>query len=184
VYNRFKGITFIREVNFLTDIREAELPGLGKKYQLNLETGEQVVVIIHDDGKRDIFYFSDEGDDPLASVTLSDQESRQLGSIIGGAFYKPRGLERLDTAISDLRIEWFKVKEKSEIAGKSIGELGLRKNHGIIIISVMEDKGKGQKQVMHINPGPNYSFQPGHTVIAAGKSIKMKTFEKMFGGAG
>lgn len=74
----------------MTLIREAELPGLGKKYQLDLENDSQVVVIIHDDGKRDIFYFSEDGDEPLASVTLSDQESRQLGSIIGGSFYQPR----------------------------------------------------------------------------------------------
>ncbi len=29
----------------MATIREAELPGIGKKYQLNLEDGEQVVVI-------------------------------------------------------------------------------------------------------------------------------------------
>lgn len=165
----------------MTVIREAELPGLGKKYQLNLENGEQIAVIIHDDGRREIYYFTEDADEPVASVTLSDQESRQLGSIIGGAFYQPRTLERLDTAISDLRIEWLKVGDGSEIAGKSIGELGLRKNHGIIIIAVMEDKGRGRKETIHINPGPSYIFQPGHTVIAAGRHDKMKIFEKMFG---
>ncbi len=165
----------------MTLIREAELPGLGKKFQLNLESGDQIVVVIHDDGTREVYHFADDCDEPLANITLSDQESRQLGSIIGGAFYQPRTLERLDTAVSDLRIEWLKVKEKSVIAGKSIGEMGLRKNHGIIIIAVMEDKGRGLKETIYINPGPGYAFQPGHTVIAAGKADKIKEFEKMFG---
>ncbi|MHB1041823.1 MAG: cation:proton antiporter regulatory subunit [Eubacteriales bacterium] len=164
----------------MATIREAELPGLGKKYQLSLEEGEQIVVIIHDDGTREIYYFAEDADEPLASVSLSDQESRQLGSIIGGSFYQPRTLERLDTAVSDLRIEWLKVRVKSEIAGKSIGEIGLRKNHGIIIIAVMEDKGKGRKETVSINPGPGYVFQAGHTVVAAGRSEKIKNFEKMF----
>jgi TrkA domain protein len=167
----------------MTLIREAELPGLGKKFQLNLENGDQVAVIIHDDGTRELYYFPRDGDDPLAAITLSDQESRQLGSIIGGSFYQPRTLERLDAAVSDLRIEWLKVSEKSGITGKSIGELGLRKNHGITIIAVLEDKGRGRKETIHINPGPGYVFESGHTVIAAGKSIKMKEFEKMFGGS-
>jgi len=166
----------------MTLIREAELPGLGKKFQLSLENGDQLSVIIHDDGTREVYYFTADGDDPLATVTLSDQESRQLGSIIGGAFYQPRTLERLDTAVSDLRIEWLKVKEKSDIAGKSIGDLGLRKNHGIVVIAVLEDKGGGRKETISINPGPGYIFQPGHTVIAAGKNSKMKEFEKMFEG--
>lgn len=165
----------------MTIIREAELPGLGKKYQLSLENGEQIVVIIHDDGMREIYHFSDDADEPLDSVTLSDQESRKLGSIIGGAFYQPKTLEKLDTAVADLRIEWLKVRNKSEIAGKSIGELGLRKNHKIIIIAVMDDKGRGCKEAMFINPGPSYVFEPGHTVIAAGKNDNMKAFEKMFG---
>lgn len=165
----------------MTTIREAELPGLGKKYQMLLENEEQIVVIIHDDGKREIYYFNEDSDDPVASVTLSDKESRQLGSIIGGAFYQPQTLDRLETAISDLRIEWLKVKGGSEIAGKSIGELGLRKNHRIIIIAALEDKGKGLKETVSINPGPSYVFQPGHTVIAAGRNDKMKEFEKMFG---
>ncbi|MCL6447355.1 MAG: cation:proton antiporter regulatory subunit [Armatimonadetes bacterium] len=168
----------------MTDIREAELPGLGKKYQLNLENGEQIAVIIHDDGTRDLYYFAGDDDDPVAAVSLTDQESRQLGSIIGGAFYKPRRLDRLDTAISGLRIEWLKVGARSEIAGKSIGDMGLRKNHGIIVIAVMEDKGGGLKEVVQINPGPGYVFQPGHTIIAAGRGDKMKAFEKMFEGAG
>lgn len=166
----------------MTLIREAELPGLGKKYQLNLENGDQVVVIIHDDGTREIYHFAEDGDEPLSTVLLSDQESRQLGSIIGGAFYQPRTLDRLDTAVSDLRIEWLKVRGDSDIAGKSIGEMGLRKNHGIIIIAVMEDKGGGRRETIHINPGPGYVFKPGHTVVAAGRIDKIRQFEKMFGG--
>jgi len=168
----------------VTVIREAELPGLGKKYQLSLENGEQIAVVIYDDGRREIYYFPEDADEPLASVTLSDQESRQLGSIIGGSFYQPRALERLDTAVSDLRIEWLKVREGSKIAGKSIGDLGLRKNHGIIIIAVMEDKGRGRKETIHINPGPGYVFEPGHLVIAAGRHDRIKKFEKMFGANG
>lgn len=167
----------------MTLIREAELPGLGKKFQVRLENGDQVAVIVHDDGTREIYYFTPDGDEPLSAITLSDQESRQLGSIIGGAFYQPRSLERLDAAVSDLRIEWLKIPERSGIAGKSIGELGLRKNHGIIVIAVLEDRGGGRRETISINPGPGYVFKPGHTVIAAGKNEKMKVFEEMSGRA-
>lgn len=165
----------------MANIREAELPGLGKKFQMLLDNGEQIVVIVHDDGIREVYYFNEDSDDPVASFSLSDKDARQLGSIIGGAFYQPQNLERLETAMSDFRIEWLKVKDKSNITGKSIGDLSLRKNHRIIIIAALEDKGKGRKEAVCINPGPNYIFQPGHTVIAAGRGDKMREFEKMFG---
>jgi len=163
-------------------ISEAELPGLGKKYQLRLGDGGQIIVIIHDDGNREIYYFSNDADEPIFSVLLSDQESRQLGSIIGGAFYQPRTLEKLGTVVSGLSIEWLKVKEDSGIRGKSIGELGLRKNHGINIVAVLEDKGRGGKETVSINPGPGYVFQPRHIIVAAGRKDKMISFEAMFEG--
>ncbi|MCL6506963.1 MAG: hypothetical protein K6T59_08055 [Bryobacteraceae bacterium] len=118
-------------------IREAELPGLGKKYQMTLENGEEVAVIIHDDGHREIYHFLPDGDDAVDSFLLNDQEARQLGSIIGGAFYQPRALEKLEAAVADLRIDWLKVKETSPINGRSIGELGLRKNHAIVVVAVI-----------------------------------------------
>ncbi|HPU35684.1 MAG TPA: TrkA C-terminal domain-containing protein [Bacillota bacterium] len=165
----------------MATIREAELPGLGKKYQMMLDDGTQVVVIIHDDGTREMFYVDDEEDEPIASISLTDQESRQLGSIIGGSFYQPKSLEKLDAAIAELRIEWLKVEPGCEIEGKSIGELGLRKNHGVIVIAALMNKDKGGKEIVAINPGPSFVFQPGQTVITAGRNDKMKLIEKMFG---
>jgi len=50
---------------------------------MNMENGQQIVVVVHD-GIREVFYFIQDADEPLAVVTLSDQESRQLGAIIGG----------------------------------------------------------------------------------------------------
>ncbi len=33
-------------------IREVDLPGLGKKYDASLKSGEEIVIIIHNTGKR------------------------------------------------------------------------------------------------------------------------------------
>lgn len=159
-------------------IREAELPGLGKKYQIDLESGERVAIIIHDDGQREVYHFAGGEDDPVDSFQLTDQEARQVGSIISGAFYQPRALEKLEIAVSDLRIEWLKIKESSPINGRSIGELELRKNHGIVVISVIDEKSREKKEGVFINPGPGFVFRPGQIVVAAGKSDKMKKFEE------
>jgi len=121
-------------------IKEAELPGLGKKYEVTLESDDQLVVVIHDEGHRELYVFIEDEEDPVASVTMTDQEARQVGSIINGSFYQPRLLERLETAVSDLHIDWLVIDTRSKIVGKSIGSLCLRKNHGINIIAAIEDK--------------------------------------------
>jgi TrkA domain protein len=157
-------------------IKEAELPGLGKKFEVSLENGDRVAVVIHDEGTREVYYFPEGEDDPVSGVTMTDQEARQVGSIISGSFYQPRVLEKLETAVAELKIEWLEVRENSPVAGKTIGELGLRKNHSITVIAVIMDKRKGKTL---INPGPSYIFTPGHTVVAAGTKDKMKQFEEL-----
>lgn len=160
-------------------IKEAELPGLGKKYVVALDNGDQIAIIIHDEGNREIYYFPPGEDDPESSVTMTDQEARQVGSIISGSFYQPRLLEKLETAVAELHIEWLQVGQDSELAGKSIGTLGLRKNLGIIVIAAIEDKHKGRQSKTHINPGPSYVFTPGHTIVVAGTKEKMNEFERL-----
>jgi len=115
-------------------IKEAELPGLGKKYQIELESGDRLVVVIYDEGHRELYHFPSGESEPAFSFALTDQESRQVGSVIGGSFYQPRMLEKLELAIAELRIEWLKVAPNAQVVGKSIGELGLRKNHGVTVI--------------------------------------------------
>ncbi|MCG8401417.1 MAG: potassium transporter TrkA [Firmicutes bacterium] len=160
-------------------IKEAELPGLGKKFEISLDNGDRVAVVILDEGNREVYYFPAGEEDALSSVTMTDQEARQVGAIISGSFYQPHLLEKLETAVADLHIEWIKVQEGSEVAGKSIGELGLRKNHGIIVIAAIEDKSKGKQCKSLINPGPSHIFTPGYTIVAAGIKEKMHQFEKM-----
>lgn len=157
-------------------IKEAELPGLGKKFVVALENGDQVAIVIHDEGTREVYYFPEGEDDPISDITLNDHEARQVGAIISGSFYQPRELERLETAVAELKIEWLSVRENSQIAGKSIGELGLRKNHSINVIAAIEGKRKGNTR---INPGPSYVFTPGHTIVVAGTKDKMKEFEEL-----
>jgi len=165
-------------------IKEAELPGLGKKYLVHLDSGEQLGIVIYDEGNRELFYFAPGEDEPTSSVTLTDQEARQVGSIIGGALYQPKLLEKLETAIAELHIEWLKIAPQASVVGRSIGDLALRKKLGVMIIAVIEEKEKGKKKTAAINPGPGYVFTPGQTVIAAGRRDALEQFERMVTGEG
>lgn len=163
-------------------IKEVELPGLGKKYQIELESGERMVIIIYDEGHRELYISSPGDSEPAFSFTLTDQESRQVGSIIGGAFYQPRMLEKLEMAIADLRIEWLEVAKNAPVVGKSIGELGLRKNHNITVIAIIEKDSKGKKRATAINPGPTSVFYPGQLVVVAGSAGNIEKFQETMTG--
>lgn len=61
-------------------IRESELPGIGQKFEIITRNDEKLVIVIHDDGRRELYHFDNEHEDVISSITLNDQESRQMVS--------------------------------------------------------------------------------------------------------
>src|SRR5690606_4737967 len=144
-------------------VRESDLIGIGKKYQIETNAVDNMVVIIHDDGRRELYRYDEEENESRCVMTLSDEEARQVAGIIGGLSYKPKALDTVELALDDLLIEWYKV-EKSDIStNKSIGELEVRQRTGASIIAAIKD---GDTT---INPGPDYIITQGTTLVVAGK---------------
>lgn len=153
-------------------VKESDLIGIGKKFQFESEAGDNVVVVIHDDGRRELYRYDEEAGETRCVVTLTDEEARQLAGIIGGLAYKPRAVETIEVALNDLIIEWYKVEGKS--LGKSIGQLEVRQRTGASIIAAI----KGTESI--INPGPEYVITPGTTLVVAGKRNSIKVLKDIF----
>lgn len=154
-------------------VRESDLIGIGKKFQIETEAGDNMVVVIHDDGRRELYRHDDDDNETRCVMTLSDEESRQIAGIIGGLSYKPKALETIEVALDDLRIEWYKVEATSDGVNKTIGELGVRQKTGASIIAAIKDS------ETKINPGPEYMIEPGSTLVIAGKAKHIKLLKEL-----
>lgn len=160
-------------------IRESDLPNIGKKFEVEVQEGNKLVIVVHDDGRRELYHFYHNDYENCASmITLDDNEARNVAAIIGGLAYKPKALETVDVSLGDLIIEWYKIQAGSKCIGKSIGEMQVRKTTGASIIAVME---KGQKK--HINPGVDYVFSAESTIVVVGERKHLKVLKNyLFGG--
>jgi len=154
-------------------VRESDLIGIGKKYQIETEAGDHMVVVIHDDGRRELYRYDQEESESKCVMTLSDEESRQVAGIIGGLSYKPKALETIEVALDDLSIEWIKVSNDSPSLGKSIGELKVRKRTGASIIAAIKEGDS------IINPGPDYVMRADTTMVVAGKRNHIKLIKEI-----
>ncbi len=152
-------------------VKEGELPGIGKKYTIKTEKGELLVVVIHYTGKREIYYFEEDEEEPTAVIELTDEEARTLGTILVGALFQPTSdEEKIGFLMKHLVFEWVKVPKNSFLANKTIKELDIRKKWGVIVVAVIRDEN------VIVSPSPLFKIEGGDTLVVVGNLENVKKF--------
>jgi TrkA domain protein len=123
------------------ELKETRLPGVGVKWSLATARGSRVTVIQHNDGDREVYVHRRARDeDPAVVLELHDDEARQLGALLGGAYERPRIVEELEMALGEFQIEWIKVPPGSWANGRSLAEVALRKRTGgVTVVAILRE---------------------------------------------
>jgi TrkA domain protein len=148
----------------MSTISEANLPGVGRKFQIEIANGDRLIIVIHDDGTREIYHFDRKNFDRASSVvTLADSEARQIAGIIGGLSYVPKALPSAELILDDLLLQWFKIEPGAACIGKTIRDLQVRTTTGASIVSIIE-----ANRTKRTNPEADTVLYEGATLILAG----------------
>lgn len=151
---------------------ESNLPAIGKKISCTTHSKEKVTLIIHHDGKREM-YIMDKDNNPIAGVSFLDEEARRIGAFLSGARYTPKAVENLEVALQGIKIDWYKLQKDSPVIGKRLGGLNIRKKTQVSIAAIL----KGEQFIP--NPSSDYIFEEGDTCVVIGKPDKFKDFLKI-----
>ena len=151
-------------------MNEAHLPGVGKKFWLDTAGGEKLTAIQHNDGRYELYLFKAGEEFPSAAVTLTEYEARDLGSVLFGRF-EHRVVETMDVVMKDLVIEWAKVGSDSELAGKTIHEMEVRKRTGVSIVAII----RGEEGIP--SPSPDYLVKKDDLLMIIGKKGSIERFK-------
>ena len=159
----------------MSTISEAYLPGVGRKFQIETLRGDVIVVVIHDDGDREIYYFERKNLDRAAAViTLTDGEARQIAGIVGGLTYVPKALPTAEVVLDDLVLDWFTIEPGAAAIGKTIRELQPRTMTGASIVSLVEPD-----HIKRTNPEADTMLNEGATLILAGDRKTIANLKKL-----
>jgi len=157
-----------------SELRETRLPGVGTKFTFGTAHGARIAVIQHVDGMRELYLFARaEDDEPSVVVQLEDDESRQLGAVLGGAYERPKIVEELEMALGELAIEWVRVPDDSPAIGHTLAECAFRARTGITIIAILR-----QPEPV-TGAQPTDVIQEGDTLVTVGKLGQYREFRRL-----
>lgn len=160
------------------EIVETDLPGVGKKHEVALTADRTLVIVTHNTGKREVYLREGEDEDSQKLFELTDRMARTVGTLLEGAYFQPVQSESVETMLSEnIYLEWFKVVDASDIAGKTIEESNVRERTGVSIVAIQRD---GE---VFAPPEPDDRIEAGDTVVVVGSREACADCETLLTGA-
>lgn len=158
------------------EVRETDLPGVGRKFSLETSDGAEIVIVIHTTGKRELFRFGHLEDEPEVVLELSNEEAHKLGTILAGGYFQPVREDAMLQIMQGLHLRWVRLDPRSRVLGRTIRDLRVRETTGASVIAIARASG-------HVpNPAPDELFAAGDTVIAIGTEQQVHAFERLMAG--
>ncbi|WP_227376332.1 cation:proton antiporter regulatory subunit [Haladaptatus halobius] len=143
-------------------VYEADVPGVGKKFEIDLDDENRLIILIHHDGRREVYHRLGEDADSEKLFSLTGKQARQVGSILEGAYFQPVELDEVTVPLGDAIIEWTEIPSASDIVGKTLQSLNLRHRTGVSVIAIQ----RGEETVP--NPNPEETIQTDDILVTIG----------------
>ena len=143
-------------------VTEVPLPGIGVRYEFDLQDGHRVGVVHHRSGMREIVVF--ERDDPDTShdlLRLGPEDSRTLAELLGVS-QVAKELAELEQDVEGLAVDRLPLGRDSPYAGRTIGDSGARTRTGVSIVAVLRG------DTAHPAPGPDAALEGGDVLVVVG----------------
>ncbi|WP_435067531.1 cation:proton antiporter regulatory subunit [Haloplanus sp. C73] len=154
-------------------IYEAEVPGVGKRFEVETGDDERVVVIVHHDGKREIFRREGADADAEKLFDLSSSQAREIATVLEGADFQPLDLDDADIPLGEAIIEWMELPAESPLVGQSLQEARIGEKAGVTIAAIQRD---GETIG---SPGADEVLAAGDILVVIGGHADQSAFQTM-----
>ena len=143
-------------------VYETDVPGVGRKFEYELDGEDRLVVLIHHNGEREVFRRSSDDADSTKLFELSDKQAREFGTILEGTYFQPVELESVEVPLGEAVIEWHDLPDDSPLVGRSLREADLRQQTGVSVLAVQ----RGEETVA--NPEPEFELAADDFLVTLG----------------
>ncbi len=157
----------------VSEVREIKLPGVGVRHEFDAESGDQLAVLVHHDGRREILSYDRDDPDACSSVvTLSHDDSRTLSELLGASQVSEEVAEAQHD-VDGQSITWIKIAPGCSAAGRSISEGEYRTKTGASVVAVIRE---GAPVPL---PDPDFTLLDGDLVVAVGPASALDELRQL-----
>ena len=117
-------------------IREEGLPGIGRRFDLDVDDGLTLVVVARRDGSRDVAVRENGADEARRSVHLDREQAVAIGSLLLGALFSDGG-ETSDKCALD--VSTLLIGNHSPAVGKIPADIRLPTGTDAAVVAVARD---------------------------------------------
>jgi len=157
-------------------VYESDIPGVGRKFELDLDDGGRAVVLVHHDGRRELFHRPSEDEDSEKLLDLRRDEAGQLAAMLQGAGFETVDVDALSAPLGDAIIEWVTVGADSPLVGETLADRNVRERTGATVIAVQ----RGEETVD--NPSAELELAAGDVLVALGTRTEQAALEALVEG--
>ena len=152
------------------EVTEQDLPGIGRRYDLRDADGNDVSVIVHHSGRRDVYGQRSVHHDLDLMLAFTDDQARRLGAILSGAYFTPAVVSQIESVVGGLLIDWVTLRADSPSVGSSIAALDVRGRTGMTIAAILRD------DVPLLAPEPDEVLSVGDRLVVIGRPEDLAGF--------
>jgi TrkA domain protein len=146
----------------VTTVRETQVPGVGVRYELDLESGQRIGVLVHRSGRRELLHYSARDPDAVETeMVLTPAEGKVVADLLGGT-QLVESLTQMQQRVEGLAIDWLPIPATSPFVGRTIGDAEVRSRTGVSIVAVL----RGDDAFPA--PGPEFVLKADDTVVVVG----------------
>lgn len=157
-------------------VYETDLPGVGRKFDLELTDDSLASVVIHHDGRCELYKRPNREANGNKLLDLTGEEANKLGSILEGAYFESVNVDELTVPLGDAIIEWIEIPEDSPLAGKTIQESAIKRRTGTTIIAIQ----RGTETTP--NPIADFELARGDILVSIGTREEHSTLTDLVAG--
>lgn len=145
-------------------IREQKLPGIGHRYELDVDAERKLTVVVQYGGRREVGLASRLGDAPDAVASLSEEQAVALAALLSGARFSidSAGDDQVDA--DQVVVETVTLGPASPAIGRPASDIRLMGDTEAAVLAVIRDE--TAELVEDENTRPS---QPGDRIVIAAR---------------